>query len=150
MKKMFTTVVVLCVVCVAFAGPRHHGRPCGPGFGPGPRGNDGVWLAAGITSIVANGLNIVTTLATPRVVTTTPAVTEVVVPNQPVVVPQPVYPAQQQIVVPQQYQYPVVVPRQPIVVPQTYPVITPYVAQPPVVRPQIIYYGGRRYHTLMY
>ena len=89
MKKCFIIAMCLCST-LAFArslhhrGHRHH------------RGGDGVWLAAGITGIVANGINIINAVTTPRyvvpfrtapVITTTPAV-------QPVTVSQHCYPGQ--------------------------------------------------------
>lgn len=88
MKKLLAIVVVCFCACAVFAGP-HHGR------GPAPRGyhhyhhgghhgNDGVWLAAGITNIVANGLQILNTVAVP-------AQRTVVVPAPAQVYTEPVY-----------------------------------------------------------
>ena len=103
----------------------------------------GLGAAAAITSIVADGVNIVRALvgapyvvpapvvAAPQVVVPQP----VVVPQQQVVVSQPqVVVPQQQVVVPQ----PVVVPQQQVVVPQT--VVVPRVT--PVVVPARYYYPG--------
>ena len=91
MKKCFVIAMCLCAT-IAFArsphhrGHRHH------------RGGDGVWLAAGITGIVANGINIINAVSSPRYVPA-PVVTT------PVVVPQTVYPqveyVQPQVVYPQ-------------------------------------------------
>ena len=89
MKKCFIIAICLCSI-LAFARSPHHGwhrhHRCG----------DGVWLAAGITGIVANSINILNAVTTPRyvapirtasVVTTPPAV-------QPVTVSQHCYPGQ--------------------------------------------------------
>ena len=89
MKKCFIIAIYLCSI-LAFARSPHHGwhrhHRCG----------DGVWLAAGITGIVANSINILNAVTTPRyvapirtapVVTTPPAV-------QPVTVTQHCYPGQ--------------------------------------------------------
>lgn len=99
MKKLLAIVVVCFCACAVFAGP-HHGR------GPAPRGHyhhhsghhgsDGVWLAAGITSIVANGLHIINDVAAPRrtvVVPATPTVVTTPAPvyTEPVYYPQPRY-----------------------------------------------------------
>ena len=79
MKKFLVIVMCLCTA-VAFARGPHHGRH------HHHRGHDGVWLAAGITSIVANGIGILNAVTTPRCVAPTPVVTT------PVVVPEAVYP----------------------------------------------------------
>ena len=108
MKKILAIVVLCLCTAVVFAGP-HGGR--GPGRGPHHGGHhhggsDGVWLAAGITNIVANGLQIFNGIVYPRTtVVATPA--PVVVPAQPV------------------YQQPVYVPQQPVVVPPPAPVYYP-------------------------
>ena len=81
MKKFLVIVMCLCSA-VAFARPPHgghHGRHH-------HRGNDGVWLAAGITSIVANGISILNAVSSPRYVSPAPVV------QTPVVVPHAVYP----------------------------------------------------------
>ena len=91
MKKCFIIAICLCSI-LAFARSPHHGwhrhHRCG----------DGVWLAAGITGIVANGINILNAVSSPRYVPA-PVVTT------PVVVPQTVYPqveyVQPQVVYPQ-------------------------------------------------
>ena len=89
MKKCFIIAMCLCST-LAFARSPHHG------WHRHHRGGDGVWLAAGITGIVANGINILNAVTTPRyvapirtapVVTTPPAV-------QPVTVSQHCYPEQ--------------------------------------------------------
>lgn len=89
MKKCFIIAMCLCTT-LAFARSPHHG------WHRHHRGGDGVWLAAGITGIVANGINILNAVTTPRyvaplctapVVTTPPAV-------QPVTVSQHCYPGQ--------------------------------------------------------
>ena len=51
MKKFLVITICLCTVAAFARGP-HHGRH------HHHRGHDGVWLAAGITSIVANGIGI--------------------------------------------------------------------------------------------
>ena len=121
--KKFTLIAVMLIAGVAvFAGPHHRG-----GHHRGHhhrRGGDGVWLAAGITGIVANGLQIVNTITQPRVVVgqpvvTTPIVTTPVV-EQPVVVPAP---------------QPVVVQPAPVVVPAPQPVYY----QPRVIYTQPVY-----------
>ena len=96
MKKFLVIEMCLCTA-VAFARPPHgghHGR-----HHHHHRGHDGVWLAAGITSIVANGIGILNAVSSPRYVAPVPVVTT------PVVVPQAVYPqveyAQPQAVYPQ-------------------------------------------------
>jgi hypothetical protein len=82
------------------APPRGHGRH------HGGRGNEGVWLAAGITGIVANSLGIINAVANPVVVpqpVVAPVPQPVVYPQavpQPVVYPQPVYYQQPVIVAP--------------------------------------------------
>ena len=89
MKKCFIIAMCLCSI-LAFARSPHHG------WHRHHRGCDGVWLAAGITGIVANSINILNAVTTPRyvapirtapVVTTLPAV-------QPVTVSQHCYPGQ--------------------------------------------------------
>lgn len=89
MKKCFIIAMCLCSI-LAFARSPHHG------WHRHHRGGDGVWLAAGITGIVANSINILNAVTTPRyvapirtapVVTTPPAV-------QPVTVSQHCYPGQ--------------------------------------------------------
>lgn len=95
MKKFLVIVMCLCTV-VAFARPPHgghHGQ-----HHHHHRGSDGVWLAAGITSIVANGISILNAVTTPRYVAPTPVVTTSVVVPQTVnpqieyTAPQVVYP----------------------------------------------------------
>ena len=68
MKKFLVIVMCLCTVAAFARGP-HHGRH------HHHRGHDGVWLAAGITSIVANGISILNAVTTPRYVAPTPVVT---------------------------------------------------------------------------
>ena len=89
MKKCFIIAMCLCTTLAFARSPHHRGHRH-------HRGGDGVWLAAGITGIVANGINILNAVTTPRyvvpirtapVVTTTPAV-------QPVTVTQHCYPTQ--------------------------------------------------------
>jgi hypothetical protein len=89
MKKCFIIAMCLCSI-LAFARSPHHG------WHRHHRGGDGVWLAAGITGIVAKSINILNAVTTPRyvapirtapVVTTPPAV-------QPVTVTQHCYPGQ--------------------------------------------------------
>jgi len=123
MKKTFTLVLVgiFCTFAATtlMAGPR--GCPGGGGWGPGCRpcpppppcrpgwgggywgggcwgGDRGLWNAAAITSIVANGIGIVrdltypTTVVAPAPVYTAPVVTTPApVYTAPVVVPQPTY-----------------------------------------------------------
>lgn len=66
MKKLILIVAIcICSIGGVFAGPHHHhhgGYHGGPRGGWG-RGYDGVWLAAGITNIVANGLSIANSVA---------------------------------------------------------------------------------------
>lgn len=120
--KKFTFIAVLFLASVAaIAGPHHRGHRhhrCG----------DGVWLAAGITNIVANGLHIVNAVATPRVVVATPTLAPVVTYQQPQVVyqqpvvqpaPQPVYYYQQPVYIQPMVQY------QPVYAPPV-PVVTRY------------------------
>lgn len=125
MKKFTLIAVLLLAGVVVFAGPHHRGGYRGGHHHGGHHGNDGVWLAAGITSIVANGLHIVNAVATPRVVVTTPT------PAPVMTYPQPVY-QQPQVV----YQRPVTVPIQQPVYYQppvyTQPVYTQPVYAPPV------------------
>ena len=133
MKKILTIVVLCMCTAVVFAGP-HHGRG---GHHRGGhhghyRGNDGVWLAAGITNIVANGIQILNGIAYPR---TTVVATPAPVYQQPVVVPQPVY------------QQPVYVQPQPVVpqpAPAVYyppqPVYTQPVYRYPAPAPRPVYY----------
>ena len=64
MKKFLVIVMCLCTA-VAFARPPHGGHH---GRHHHLRGNDGVWLAAGITSIVANSIGILNTVTAPRYV----------------------------------------------------------------------------------
>ena len=76
MKKFLVIAMCICSIA-AFARPPHgghHGRHH-------HSGSDGVWLAAGITHVVANSIGIQNAVTTPRYVT--PA---------PVAVPQVVYP----------------------------------------------------------
>ena len=89
MKKCFIIAMCLCSTLAFARSPHHRGHRH-------HRGGDGVWLAAGITGIVANSINILNAVTTPRyvapirtapVVTTTPAV-------QPVTVTQHCYPGQ--------------------------------------------------------
>ena len=89
MKKCFIIAMCLCTTLAFARSPHHRGHRH-------HRGGDGVWLAAGITGIVANGINILNAVTTPRyvapirtapVVTTPPAV-------QPVTVSQHCYPGQ--------------------------------------------------------
>ena len=91
MKKCFVIAMCLCST-LAFARSPHHR------WHRHHRGGDGVWLAAGITGIVANGINIINAVSSPRYVPA-PVVTT------PVVVPQTVYPqveyVQPQVVYPQ-------------------------------------------------
>lgn len=101
MKKVLTLIVLVLVAATCFAGPRGH-RGGGPRHHGGHhhhhhRGSDGVWLAAGIVNIVANGLNI---LNQPRTVYVQQPVVQqsVVVTPPPVVTPTVVVP--QQVVVP--------------------------------------------------
>ena len=77
MKKFLVIVMCLCTA-VAFARPPHGGHH---GRHHHHRGNDGVWLAAGITSIVANSIGILNTVTAPRYVASVA-----------VAVPQTVYP----------------------------------------------------------
>lgn len=119
--KKFTLIVVLLLAGIAvFAGPHHRG-----GYRGGRRGNDGVWLAAGITSIVANGLHIVNAVTAPRAVVATPTPAPVVTYQQPVYQQPVVQPALQ----PVYYQQPVytqpVVQYQPVYAPPV-PVVTRY------------------------
>ena len=91
MKKFLVVFICLCTVAAFARGP-HHGRH------HHHRGHDGVWLAAGITSIVANGISILNAVTTPRYVAPTPVVTTSVVVPQTVnpqieyTAPQVVYP----------------------------------------------------------
>ena len=89
MKKCFIIAMCLCSTLAFARSPHHRGHHH-------HRGGDGVWLAAGITGIVANSINILNAVTTPRyvapirtapVVTTAPAV-------QPVPVTQHCYPGQ--------------------------------------------------------
>ena len=89
MKKCFIIAMCLCTTLAFARSPHHRGHRH-------HRGGDGVWLAAGITGIVANGINIINAVTTPRyvvpfrtapVVTTPPAVL-------PVTVSQHCYPGQ--------------------------------------------------------
>lgn len=81
MKKCFIIAICLCSV-LAFARGPHRGHH----YHRHHRGNDGVWLAAGITSIVANGINILNTVIVPRHVAPAPVATPTPV------VPQIIYP----------------------------------------------------------
>ena len=81
MKKCFIIAMCLCATLAFARSPHHRGHRH-------HRGGDGVWLAAGITGIVANSINILNAVTTPRyvvpfrtapVVTTTPAVQPVTV-----------------------------------------------------------------------
>ena len=89
MKKCFIIAMCLCTTLAFARSPHHRGHRH-------HRGGDGVWLAAGITGIVANSINILNAVTTPRyvapirtapVVTTPPAV-------QPVTVSLHCYPGQ--------------------------------------------------------
>ena len=86
MKKFLVIAMAFCAVS-AFARPvygKYHGRNhLPPSY---QRGNDGVWLAAGIIGIVANSINILNAVTTPRYVVPAP------VSASPVIVPQTVYP----------------------------------------------------------
>ena len=84
MKKFLVITICLCTVAAFARGP-HHGRH------HHHRGHDGVWLAAGITSIVANGIGILNAVSLPRYVASAPVVTT------PVVVPQTAYPQSEYI-----------------------------------------------------
>ena len=110
-------------------------RPCPAPYYYGGWGySRGLSTAAAITSIVADGVNIVRTLVGAPYIVPAPVVAapQVVVP-QPVVVPQQqVVVPQQQVVVPQT----TIVPQQQVVVPQT--VVVPRVT--PVVVPAARYY----------
>ena len=90
MKKCFIIAMCLCST-LAFARSPQHGR-----HRHHPQSSNGVWLAAGITNIVASSINILNAVTTPRytdpirtapVVTTPPAV-------QPVTVSPHCYPGQ--------------------------------------------------------
>ena len=85
MKKFIVITICLCTVAAFARGP-HHGRH------RHHRGHGSVWLAAGITSVVANGIGILNAVSSPHYVAPAPIVTT------PVVVPQAVYP---QVVYPQ-------------------------------------------------
>lgn len=96
-KFILICICITTTIC-AFAGPHGHRRHGGPGgpphhhYGYGRR-SDGLWLAAGITNIVGNGLGIINAV-TPRYVTPAPVYTAPVytTPVQPVVTaPAPVY-----------------------------------------------------------
>ena len=82
MKKFLVIAMCICSVA-AFARPPHGGHH---GRHHHHRGNDGVWLAAGITSIVANGIGILNTVTAPRYVAPVA-----------VAVPQTVYPQEKYI-----------------------------------------------------
>ena len=91
MKKCFIIAMCLCAT-LAFARSPHRGHHYQRHY----NGSNGVWLAAGITNIVASSINILNAVTTPRyvapirtapVITTTPAV-------QPVTVSQHCYPGQ--------------------------------------------------------
>ena len=82
MKKFLVIVMCLCTA-VAFARPPHGGHH---GRHHHHRGNDGVWLAAGITSIVANSIDLLNTVTAPRYVAPVA-----------VAVPQTVYPQEEYI-----------------------------------------------------
>ena len=97
MKKFLVVIICLCTVAAFARGPHH-------GLHHHHRGHDGVWLAAGITSIVANGIGILNAVTTPRYAAPTPVVTT------PVVVPKAVYPQVE-------YTAPQVVYPQPVAVP---------------------------------
>ena len=97
MKKFLVITLCLCTVAAFARGP-HHGRH------HHHRGHDGVWLAAGITSIVANGIGILNAVSSPRYVTTAPVV------QTPVIVPQTVNPKIEYTVPQVVYPQPVAVP----------------------------------------
>ena len=83
MKKCFIIAMCLCSTLAFAHSPHHRGHHH-------HRGGDGVWLAAGITGIVANGINILNAVTTPRYVApirTAPVVTTSVVVPQAVGVP---------------------------------------------------------------
>lgn len=142
MKKILAIVVLCMCTAVAFAGP-HHGRHHGGRHHGHHHGNDGIWLAAGITSIVANGIQILNGIAYPVRTVVAPAY------QQPVVVPQPVY------------QQPVYVQPQPVVpqpAPAVYyppqPVYTQPVYRYPAPAPRPVYYRNvyieKGYAPVMY
>ena len=97
MKKFLVIIICLCTVAAFARGP-HHGRH------HHHRGHDGVWLAAGITTIVANGIGILNAVSSPRYVTTAPVV------QTPVIVPQTVNPKIEYTVPQVVYPQPVAVP----------------------------------------
>ena len=159
MKKILTIVVVCFCACAVFAGP--HGGPRGGRYyrgGCGGPPNSGVWLAAGITSIVANGLNIIGSLVTPVVAAQVVPVAPAVVPTTPVVpvVPQPVVVPQQPIVPVVTPPVPPVYPAAPVVTPPVYPYPQMYppayggYGYPPPVVPGYRPYINKGYYPLMY
>lgn len=79
MKKFIVITICLCTVAAFARGP-HHGRH------RHLRGHGSVWLAAGITSVVANGIGILNAVSSPHYVAPAPVVTTSVV------VPHAVYP----------------------------------------------------------
>ncbi len=81
MKKFLVITICLCAAAVFARTPHHrrHHRHHG--------GNDGVWLAAGITHIIANGIGIFNAVTTPRYQTPAPVYT-VPATTVPVVLPQ--------------------------------------------------------------
>ena len=81
MKKCFIITICLCAT-LAFARSPHRGHHYQRHY----NGSNGVWLAAGITSIVANSINILNAVTTPRYVAPAP------VSAPPVIVPQTDYP----------------------------------------------------------
>ena len=89
MKKFLVIAMCLCSVA-AFARPPHGGHH---GRHHHHRGHDGVWLADGITSIVANSIGILNVATTPRYVTPAPvSVPQTVYPQVEYTSPQIVYP----------------------------------------------------------
>lgn len=138
MKKILAIVVLCMCTAVVFAGPhhgrRHHGHH---------HGSDGIWLAAGITDIVANGIQILNGITCPVRTVVTPVY------QQPVVVPQPVY--QQPVYVQPQ---PVVTQPAPAVYYPPQPVYTQPVYRYPAPAPRPVYYRNvyieKGYAPVMY
>ena len=82
MKKFLVIAMCICSIA-AFARPPHGGHH---GRHHHHRGDDGVWLAAGITSIVANSIGLLNTVTAPRYVAPVA-----------VAVPQTVYPQEEYV-----------------------------------------------------